>query len=137
MTDQMERTFEVTIGDAGLSHSRIDSPVALDSLVVADYDATWMQRAACKGRPELFFGIAGERPERRIRRETAARKVCESCPVIEPCRQAARLNRESGFWGGESEEERAAAGYTPRSVSRRSVQAAASQALSTPRAEAS
>jgi WhiB family redox-sensing transcriptional regulator len=33
------------------------------------------------------------------------------CPVIEACRAWARERREYGFWGGESEEERAAAGY--------------------------
>jgi len=52
-----------------------------------------------------------ERPERRARREAEARALCESCPVREPCRGWARANHEYGFWGGESEEERAAAGY--------------------------
>jgi WhiB family redox-sensing transcriptional regulator len=37
--------------------------------------------------------------------------VCDACPVLEPCRSWARENREYGFWGGESEEERAEAGY--------------------------
>jgi hypothetical protein len=81
----------------------------------------WTDLAMCKGRTGLFFGIAGERPERRVRREARARKVCESCPVIVECRELARSNGENGFWGGESEEERAAAGFPPRSVSRRSV----------------
>lgn len=89
-------------------------------------DRSWMDQAACQGRTELFFGIAGERPERRARREAKARRLCLSCPVLLPCRTEARQNRENGFWGGESEEERAAAGYPPRSISRRSVQAAAS-----------
>lgn len=88
----------------------------------------WMDNAACKGRLELFFGIAGERPERRVRREAAARLICASCPVMHPCRSLARRNRENGFWGGENEEERAAAGYPPRSISRRAVQAAAAEA---------
>ena len=87
--------------------------------------APWMDHAACAGRTQLFFGIAGERPERRVRREARARKVCAGCPVIEPCRSMARHNGENGFWGGESEEERAAAGYAPVSISRRSVQDAA------------
>jgi WhiB family redox-sensing transcriptional regulator len=89
---------------------------------------SWMDEAACKGRTTLFFGIAGERPERRVRREAAARKVCAGCPVLEPCRTLARLNRENGLWGGETEEERAAAGFAPRSISRRAVQEAAAQA---------
>ncbi|MGZ4692967.1 MAG: WhiB family transcriptional regulator [Acidimicrobiales bacterium] len=96
------------------------------------FDDSWMAEAACKGRTSLFFGIAGERPERRVRRERTARGVCDGCPVVAPCRERARLGRENGFWGGESEEERAAAGFPPRSISRRSVQQA-----STVRAEAS
>ena len=44
-------------------------------------------------------------------REAKARAVCRSCAALEPCQQWARENREYGFWGGESEEERAAAGY--------------------------
>lgn len=87
-------------------------------------DTAWMAAASCKGRTELFFGIAGERPERRVRREARARQVCSTCPVLSSCRASARENRESGFWGGETEEERAAAGFPPRSISRRAVQAA-------------
>jgi hypothetical protein len=49
----------------------------------------WTADASCQGRSELFFAPAGERPEARVARE----------------------NREYGFWGGESEEERAAAGF--------------------------
>jgi len=89
---------------------------------------SWMDDAACKGRTTLFFGNAGERPERRVRREAAARRMCDGCPVLEPCRDMARVERENGFWGGETEEERAGAGYAPRSISRRAVQAAAAQA---------
>lgn len=85
----------------------------------------WMARANCKGRTHLFFGIAGERPERRVRREARARKVCANCEVLTECRWTARLNGENGFWGGETEEERAAAGYPPRSISRRAVHEAA------------
>jgi WhiB family redox-sensing transcriptional regulator len=89
----------------------------------------WAADAACKGKVHLFFGLNGERPERRIRREAAARKVCAECPVLMPCRAAARANRENGFWGGESEEERAEAGYPPRSINRKTVQDAANRGL--------
>ena len=88
----------------------------------AEHD--WMEDAACKGRTNLFFGAAGERPERRVRREQSARQVCADCPVLLPCRALARAGNESGFWGGESEEDRAMAGHAPRSISRRSVQVA-------------
>jgi WhiB family redox-sensing transcriptional regulator len=72
---------------------------------------TWTSNAACRGQNELFFAPAGERPETRLVREAKARAVCATCTVLTPCREWARENREYGFWGGESEEERAAAGY--------------------------
>ena len=37
--------------------------------------------------------------------------ICRTCDVVRECREWARENREYGFWGGESEEERAAAGF--------------------------
>ena len=72
---------------------------------------TWTGTAACRGQNDLFFAPAGERPETRNVREAKARAVCNDCAVLTPCRQWAREHREYGFWGGESEEERAAAGY--------------------------
>ena len=71
----------------------------------------WTTEAACIGQTDLFFSPAGERPETRILRESRARAIYSNCVVLEPCRDWARDNREYGFWGGESEEERAAAGY--------------------------
>lgn len=76
-------------------------------------DLTWAARAICRGSTHLFFAADRERPGRRIRRETAARALCATCPVLMPCRTWARTNREYGFWGGESEEDRAASGYRP------------------------
>ena len=73
--------------------------------------APWMSAAACRGRRALFFPPPGEQPDVRERREYEARAVCSVCPVVGPCRTWAREHREYGFWGGESEEERAAAGY--------------------------
>jgi len=71
----------------------------------------WTADAACDGRSELFFAPAGERPEARVVRESQARAICSACPVLRDCREWAREHREYGFWGGESEEERAAAGF--------------------------
>ena len=71
----------------------------------------WTDLALCRGRTELFFPHLRERPERRARREAEARALCMSCAVREPCRSWARDHREYGFWGGESEEERASAGF--------------------------
>ncbi len=71
----------------------------------------WTSDAACVGQSELFFAPAGERPETRVLREARARAICATCEVVTPCRDWARQQREYGFWGGESEEDRAAAGY--------------------------
>ena len=73
----------------------------------------WAAKAECRGSTHLFFAPDRERPGRRSRRERAARALCATCPVLEPCRAWARENREFGFWGGETEEERASAGYRP------------------------
>ncbi len=88
----------------------------------------WADQAVCKGLTHVFFGPAAERPERRVEREAIAAAYCMSCPVTETCRTTARLNREHGFWGCENDEQRAAAGYPPRSPSRRSVVKAREQA---------
>jgi len=71
----------------------------------------WMRQAACKGLSNLFFPAPAERPQARERREATARAVCRACTVNTPCREFARLHHEYGFWGGESEDERHAAGY--------------------------
>jgi len=72
---------------------------------------TWAAEAECAGQTRLFFAPAGERPEARVVRESSARTVCRACPSLVQCRDWAREHREYGFWGGESEEERAAAGF--------------------------
>jgi len=74
-------------------------------------DDRWMGDAACKGLTHLFFALPAERPQARERRESLARRVCASCAVQEQCQGYARTNHEYGFWGGESEDERHAAGY--------------------------
>ena len=73
----------------------------------------WMENADCRGKSDLFFPPPGERPAARERRETRARGVCMSCTVLHACQDFARSERELGFWGGESEIERAEAGYAP------------------------
>ncbi len=70
-----------------------------------------MQEAACKGLTHLFFPPPAERPQARDRREATARTICRRCEVRTQCCEYARANHEYGFWGGESEDERHAAGY--------------------------
>ena len=74
-------------------------------------DDAWVDTAACKGLTHLFFPPPAERPQARERREATAREVCASCTVRPMCRDFAREQHEYGFWGGESEDERHAAGY--------------------------
>jgi WhiB family redox-sensing transcriptional regulator len=71
----------------------------------------WRKDAACQGRTSLFFPAHAERSDTRQHREAKARAICLNCPVLHACRQWARETREYGFWGGESEEERAVAGF--------------------------
>lgn len=100
-----------------------------DFAIHPETDTDWAKHAICGGLTEVFFGPAAERPERRVERERLAKAHCDMCPVMLPCRRSARLNHEHGFWGGENDEQRAAAGFAPRSPSRRSVIAARDQAL--------
>ena len=72
---------------------------------------TWTAKAACRGLTNVFFPPSAERPQARERREALARSVCAACAVVLACRDFARSNHEYGFWGGESEDERHAAGY--------------------------
>ncbi len=88
-------------------YSNIADPV----VEVGDVEDDWMRQAACKGLTHLFFPSPAERPQARERREATARQVCAACSVRTQCRMFARNQHEYGFWGGESEDERHAAGY--------------------------
>ncbi len=72
----------------------------------------WANKANCVGKTHLFFPPRAERPQARVRREAHARQMCVACTVQDTCQEAARNNREYGYWGAESEEERHLAGFT-------------------------
>ncbi len=93
----------------------------LDELFAVSGTREWANQGLCAGKSHLFFAPPGERRTRRAKREALARSYCDNCQVLLACRSWARENREHGFWGGESEEQRAALGYPPRSPSRRAV----------------
>jgi WhiB family transcriptional regulator, redox-sensing transcriptional regulator len=78
----------------------------------------WQLHAACRGMDSaFFFHPDGERGPARASRERRAKAVCESCPVMEPCRRHALAAGEPyGIWGGLSESERSAAAGGRRSV---------------------
>ena len=72
----------------------------------------WMSQGACKGsHPSVLPPLPPSAPRRSERRESAAEAVCASCQVRSDCMVFAREHHEYGFWGGESEDERHAAGY--------------------------
>jgi WhiB family redox-sensing transcriptional regulator len=83
------------------------------AVLVSNDPVDWMPSGQCRGKSDLFFAPFAERPEARVRREAQARTICQGCAVMIPCRSYARENRELGFWGGESEAERATAGFAP------------------------
>ena len=74
--------------------------------IASDWD--WQESAACRELPsEMFFLPEGERGPRRKNRESVAKAVCASCPVLAACReQALRLAEPYGIWGGLSEDDR-------------------------------
>ncbi len=70
----------------------------------------WQLQGACRSAdPTLFFHPEGERGPMRSARETAAKAVCATCPVLAACARHALAVREPyGVWGALSEDEREA-----------------------------
>ncbi|MDG2428014.1 MAG: WhiB family transcriptional regulator [Acidimicrobiales bacterium] len=98
---------------------------AAANLYVDSLEMRWVNDVLCRGKSDLFFAPFAERPEARVRREARASDLCAVCPVAISCKQHARDQRELGFWGGESEAERATAGFAPTTpiIGRRQVAA--------------
>ncbi len=89
-----------------------------DPLPLIRKPPSWYGSAACVDKAALFFPAADEPAGARALREGRARRVCQSCPVMNHCRAWARANREYGYWGGETEAERSRAGFGPAPLSR-------------------
>jgi len=70
----------------------------------------WQLLGSCRRQdPDLFFHPEGERGPSRVSRETSAKAVCATCPVLQQCAAHALAVREPyGVWGGMSEEDREA-----------------------------
>ncbi len=68
----------------------------------------WQLVGACRDAdPTLFFHPEGERGPARRNRDNAAKAICETCPVMQQCREHALAVREPyGVWGGLSEDDR-------------------------------
>ena len=64
----------------------------------------WLDRAICRGDPELFFPVGNRGPA--LLQTEAAKAVCTRCPVRAQCLLwALETNQETGVWGGVSEDE--------------------------------
>ncbi|MGI8759147.1 MAG: WhiB family transcriptional regulator [Acidimicrobiales bacterium] len=68
----------------------------------------WRSEASCRtADPDLFFPIGTTGPA--VPQIEAAKIVCRTCPVQQPCLEfALTTNQDSGVWGAASEEERRA-----------------------------
>ncbi|GAB2501020.1 Redox-responsive transcriptional regulator WhiB3 [Corynebacterium atrinae] len=68
----------------------------------------WQLQGACRGEDsEVFYHPDGERGRARSQRESRAKVICHSCPVIAACREhALEVAEPYGIWGGLSEVER-------------------------------
>jgi len=69
---------------------------------------TWRNRSACLGEePELFFPIGNSYPA--MLQIEEAKVVCHRCEVAQTCLSwAMESAKDSGVWGGLSEDERRA-----------------------------
>lgn len=89
---------------------KVDSMANLTNLPMPlqeSYD--WQYEGACRGTDAAqFFSPDAERGSRRRFRESQAKLVCATCPVLQKCRDHALSAREPyGVWGGMTERERA------------------------------
>ena len=72
----------------------------------SEANESWISRAACRGLTNVFYSSYNESTKARERRETIAKKMCASCPVIEQCLEMSIKNEEYGIWAGLNEIER-------------------------------
>lgn len=71
-----------------------------------DYEP-WQSDAACVGQQAIMFAHQGERKQEKVRREAAAKEICQSCLVLKTCLEYAIAGDERGaIWGGLNDEER-------------------------------
>ncbi len=78
----------------------------LPNVVAEEWD--WQLRGSCRGADSsLFFHTDNERGSARERRESRAKAICQTCPVLAQCRTHAMAVQEPyGIWGGLGEIER-------------------------------
>lgn len=74
----------------------------------------------CSADPDLFFAPDGQHTDTDAyrARAAAAKALCAGCPNRLPCLRQGREERHPGIWGGEDDNERAWAGFKPRTMNR-------------------
>lgn len=68
----------------------------------------WQELGACRGLDtETFYLEYKQRGSSKRKKEQAAIAICNTCPVIQKCREhALRVPEMFGVWGGLTEEQR-------------------------------
>lgn len=71
-------------------------------------DGGWQERARCRGTAtDTFYPPDQARGSMRRVNERMAKQICDSCPVLVPCRRhAIDADEPHGIWGGTTPEER-------------------------------
>lgn len=90
---------------------RTEARAYVVSAFANEFEGDWQLRAACKGGDaSVFFSPPYEGKKHRQEREPKAKKICATCPIIEPCLERAltQKNQEDAIWGGKSKKERQA-----------------------------
>ncbi|MFD2467217.1 MULTISPECIES: WhiB family transcriptional regulator [Amycolatopsis] len=95
----------------------------LPNVVAEEWE--WQLRGSCRGADSsLFFHTDNERGSARERRESRAKAICHTCPVLAQCRKHAMTVEEPyGIWGGLGEIERRELFMRERRAKRKTVSA--------------
>jgi WhiB family transcriptional regulator, redox-sensing transcriptional regulator len=71
----------------------------------------WQRLAACRGEDAAYYFAPSyfEKRREKLAREAVAKRICDVCPVQQPCLDYALATHEThGVWGGLNETERRA-----------------------------
>ena len=81
---------------------------------ITKYKEDWETQAECKGLTRYFYAQTHESKDDRIKRTAIALAICNSCNVLENCKERAVTNKEKfGIWGGVDFEEKGRVGRPP------------------------
>ena len=82
------------------------APEPLPAILATNW--RWQQHARCRGMNPAIFFPTPDRGRALLRRETSAKTICRTCPVLTQCRShALTVGERYGVWGGLSTAERA------------------------------